>query len=69
MTPAAAMTAASYGVLAMKKKKPVTLDIQLTPRARMGWPCFHCGMPRAKCKNAPHGFGRCCKRCRGKSSH
>ena len=42
----------------------IVVASSLSTRGKLGWPCFHCGAPFAKCKKK-----RCCKRCKRKASH
>jgi hypothetical protein len=37
-------------------------QVQVTPRAALDWPCFHCGRSLSKCRQMKN----CCRRCKGK---
>lgn len=39
-------------------------NVETTPRGKMGWPCFHCGVSLGSCRKK-----KCCKKCRGLRSH
>lgn len=46
------------------------IEIVPTPRAAMGWPCFHCGSTLHKCEEEQKkNDRRCCPRCKGEASH
>ena len=46
------------------RRKRTKIVFVMTPRLAMGWPCFYCGKPIAKCKETARLTGtRCCVRC------